>query len=161
MARTKIGFIPVKTSNGAPPALINLPLVQTAYYEGNVLRINGTTGSGKLAAAAGTSIAGVIACNVSNGSAASGYWPVYKADDNTIFEARMLVTKAPQSMVGDTCDIALASTYNYRLQGTSSTAVVSIVGFDPDESLSTHTNGKYWVKFARSLWASTKSGSGF
>lgn len=158
MAREKAGFLLVKTLNGGPPAIQNYPLVQTAYYEGNVLRLSGTTGSAALAAAAGTSILGVIATEVTNANAASGDYPVYLADANNVFEAKMLVSSTPQAKVGDLADLAVA-TKNFRLQGTASTNVISIHGYHPDEAASAHTGVRYWVTFARSIFAQTKSDS--
>ena len=162
MARTKAGFLFAGTKDGGPPAIKRYPLVATAYYEGAVMRLSGTTGSAAMAAAAGTSILGVLGCNVSNAqssSATTGPFPVYLADDggNNLFKAKMIASSTPQAKVGDLCDVALATTHNYRLQATASTNVVSIWGFDKDEALSAHTGVNYYVAFARSVFAQTKS----
>lgn len=160
MARTNVGFAFVGTKDGGPPAVKNFPLVAAIYKEGNVLRLSATTGSATKAAAAGTSILGVLGSNLTSAqssSATTGPHMVYLADGNNLFKAKMLTSSTPQYKVGDLCDIALTTTYNYRLQGTASTDVVSIYGFDADEALSAHTGVEYYVSFARSIFAQTKS----
>jgi hypothetical protein len=161
MARTKVGFLPVKTLSGNPPAMKNYPFASGTYYEGTVLRLSGTTGSAKAAAAAGTSLLGVCAAYITTANSTSGEYPVYLANDDSLFEAKMIATGGllPQKRVGDVVDLAV-STANCRLQGTASTSVFSIVEVHPDEPAST-TNSpvRYFVKFARSIWASTKSDS--
>ena len=160
MARTNAGFIFAGTKNGGPPAINRYPLVAAIYKEGNVLRLSGTTGSATKAAAAGTSILGVLGCNLTSAqssSATTGPHPVYLADGNNLFKAKMIASSTPQYKIGDTCDLGLATTYNYRLQATASTNVISIWGFDADEALSAHTGVEYYVAFARSIFAQTKS----
>ena len=160
MARTKAGFMFAGTKDGGPPAIKRYPLVAAIYTEGNVLRVSNTTGSATKAAAAGTSILGVLGCNLTSAQSSSGTTgphPVYLADGNNLFKAKMIASSTPQYKVGDVCDVALATTYNYRLQATASTNVVSIWGFDADESLSAHTGVEYYVSFARSIFAQTKS----
>ena len=162
MARTNAGFMFAGTKDGGPPAIKRYPLVAAIYKEGNVLRLSATTGSATKAAAAGTSILGVLGCNLTSAqssSATTGPHPVYLAVPNNLFLAKMLASSTPQYKVGDTCDIAaIATTYNYRLSATAgSTNVISIWGFKADESLSAHTGVEYYVSFARSIFAQTKS----
>ncbi len=162
MARTYAGFLFVGTKDGGPPAIKRFPLAAAIYTEGNVLRLSSTTGSATKAAAAGTSILGVLGCNLTAAQAASattGPHPVYLADGNNLFKAKMLASSTPQAKVGDLCDIAaIATTYNYRLSATAaSTSVISIWGFDKDEALSAHTGVNYYVSFARSVFAQSKS----
>jgi len=162
MARTNAGFLFVGTRDGGPPAVRRFPLVSAIYKQGNVLRLSATTGSATKAAASGTSILGVLANNLTAAQAASattGPHLVYLASGNNIFKAKMLASSTPQVKIGDTCDIAaIATTYNYRLSNTGgSTNVISIVGFDGDEALSAHTGVEYYVTFARSVFAQSKS----
>jgi hypothetical protein len=146
--RSKAGFFPVKTLNGAPPALRNFPLVGgTAYYEGAVLRLSATSGSAARATAAGTVVLGVLACDVASADAATGKYPVYLADGNTMFKAKMLLTSVPQQKMTDLVGLSLGTVHNYRLQGTAATEVCRIEGFNPDEALTTHTGVEYWVTF--------------
>lgn len=162
MANRTTGLAPynglkfVKTLHGGPPAMDQIPLVSDAYYPGQVLRVSGTSGSGAVAAAAGTSMAYVAASYVATTDSTVGKHPVYRLDDFNIFEAKMAVSSTPQQKVGDLCDLAVKGE-NHALQGTASTKVLQIVGFPGQESTDAATNHNYYVKAARSLWASTKS----
>lgn len=153
------GFTFAYTTSGGPPVIKNLPLVHgTAYKAGSVMRIVATTGSAGRAAAAGTSILGVMACDVTQANASSGKYPVYIANDSAVFQAKQIGSVAPPERIGDCADIALATIHNYRISSTAaSTAVLSIVGYPGDESTSAHTGCNYYVKFARSIFAQTKS----
>jgi hypothetical protein len=155
MARTYKGYFLVGTLNGSPPAMKNVPLIATAYYEGNVVRISATTGSCGLAPAAGTAVYGVIGCNVTNANSSSGTYPVWLMDANNVFECIRLDTGAPQVAMGDLVDIAVASTYNYRLQATASTKVVRIVGVHPDDASGTAAGKRYRVVGCKSIWGLT------
>jgi len=162
MARSYAGFLFVGTKNGGPPAIKRFPLVAAIYAEGNVLRLSNTTGSAAKAAADGTSILGVLGCNLTSAESSSGTTgphPVYLADGNNLFKAKMIASSTPQAKVGDLCDIAaIATTYNYRLSATAaSTKVCQIWGFQSDESLAAHTGVNYYVCFAQSVFAQKQS----
>ena len=148
MARTKAGFFFVKTRSGKQPAMDWVPLVgATAYYEGQVLRASATTGSAAKQSAAGTTILGIAAANVSSGSAATTKMPIYIADSENVFEGKMIASKAPRAVMYSEVDIRVGTTHNHRLQGTASTKVARIVGFHPDEVLTAHTGCRFWVTF--------------
>ncbi len=161
MARSKAGFLPVRSETGGPPPIRNYPLVAGTYYEGSVLRLNATTGSAALFASGGTSVLGVCAAYVTTAQSASGKYPVYLAVPTTEFEGVILGSYAPQAKVGDKCPILAGTTWNFRLRGTvagtASLEVCAITGFHPDEALTAHTSGKYRFKFSRSIFAQTKT----
>ncbi len=164
MARTYAGFLFAGTKDGSPPRIKMYPLKAAAYYEGAVLRLSATTGSAAMAAAAGTAILGVLGCNVTSAQSSSGTtgpFPVYMADGPNLFKAKMIATSAPQALVGDVVDVALASTYNYRLQGTASTKVVSIWDFKKDEAAATHTGVEYYVSFSKPIFGQAKTGNDY
>ena len=154
MARTTAGLKFVKTTTGAPPTIDYFPVViSTAYKEGCVARISATTGSVAKQASTGTAILGVIADTVALADVANTTRLGVYTDPNAIFEVKMLTSSTPQAKVGDLVDLAIATTYNYRLSGTTaSTKVFKIVGFNPNESLSAHTGVKYWVKIAKPVF---------
>lgn len=154
MAKTTAGLKFVKTDHGSPPVIAYFPVtISTAYKEGGVARISATTGSAQKQVATGTAILGVIAdtvalANVSNSTRLGVY-----VDPGAIFEVKMLASSTPQTKVGDLVDLAVSTTYNYRLSGSAaSTKVFKIVGFNPNESLSAHTGVRYWVKIAKPIW---------
>jgi hypothetical protein len=153
------GFKFAYTTHGGPPAMDSVALVSDIYYPGQVLRISGTTGSAAVAAAAGTSVAYVASAYLTAAQAVVGKHPVYRLDDCNVFKAQMGASSTPQTVVGDTVDLCVGSTENHYLQGTSSTKVFSIIGFPGDEAVSAATNHNYYVKAARSVWATTKSDS--
>jgi sulfate adenylyltransferase subunit 1 (EFTu-like GTPase family) len=145
MARTTAGFYPVKTLNGQPPAMGYFPLIaSTAYKEGQPVRLE-TTGSATRVAAGGTAILGFMAHDVTSASAGTKRAQVWLADGNTLFEGKMLASKAPQSYVGQRVDFNVVSDHNYYLQGTAGGASVLVVDYHPDEALTAHTGCKYWV----------------
>lgn len=154
--RQYAGFSFVKTLNGGPPVIKNMPAVAGTYTEGMVLRLSATTGSVAAQSASGTAIYGVCSANVSRADSATTRIPVIRADEYTLFEAKMLASVAPQSKVGDTCDLAVGSTYNYRLAATSSLGMCKIHEFHPDESLSAHTGARFRVAFAKNLISGTE-----
>lgn len=149
MALSYVGLRFRKTLNGAGGAMTQIPLVEGTYYDGNVLRLSGTSGSGTKVAADGTTVAYVLSGNVTKANSVSGKYSAYILDNNNVFEARMLATGAPQARVGDLANIAVGSTYNYRLQGTTTSGPLRIVGYHPDESTSGHANGRFYVTGAR------------
>ena len=168
MARSYAGFRLVKTLNGAPPAQVNYPLVgATAYYEGEVLTLQ-TNGSAARASAAGTIVLGVCGANISSSAAATSggtlnlpsntptLCPIYLLDSNSVFEAIMLGSNVPRASVGDPYTLAVSTTHNYRIRATASATApnqIRIVDFHPDEALTTHTCGRYWVQGLLSVTA--------
>jgi hypothetical protein len=152
MAITKVGLRFRRTLSGGPPAMDQVPLVATAYYDGNVLRVNATTGSACLAKTLATSaVAYVMNGNVSNGNSSTGKWPVYIINDDTVFEARMAATGARQARVTDLSALRVGTTYNYRLSGTA--GPFRIVGVHPDDVGGTGSNGRFYVTGGRSQYA--------
>ena len=149
------GFKFAYTLHGGPPATDQVPLVSGTYYPGQVLRISATTGSATKAAAAGTSLAYVNAAYTTTADS-GGLHPAYRLDDFNVFKAVMIASSTPQPYVGDQTDLAV-STNDFSLQGTASTNVFQIVGFPGEESTAAHGTCSYYVKAARSVWASTKS----
>ncbi len=156
MALTKKGFFPFKTLNGQLPAMKNFALVQTAYYEGQVLRASATTPSAKALGTRGTTPLGVIGCNVTNANATgTNTYPVYLADGNTIFEARMgngidctdhILTLKPITVSSG--DHTVCSTTG----ATAANNVLQIYDVHPRETVTgTPSNKRVLVKFARSL----------
>lgn len=145
MAREYHGFFPVSTLNGGPPAVAHVPLVSAIYTEGNALRLKATTGSATKAAAAGTAILGFMAQNLTAAQAGTGKHMIYLNDGNTVFQATRIATGLSKLSLYDKADLAVASTYNFRIQGTASTEVFTIVGVHPDDETSQAANVRYYV----------------
>jgi hypothetical protein len=149
------GFQFAYTTTGGPPQVEHVPLVSGTYYPGDVLRCSATTGSAAKIAAAGTSAAYVNSVYVSTADSTTGKYPVYPTTDNNIFKAKMVAASECQKKVGDLCDIATSAPMS--LQATASTNVISIVGFPGGTPIASTANNYYYVKFAQSVWAQTKS----
>jgi hypothetical protein len=145
MPRTYHGFFPVKTLNGGEPALAHVPLVSAIYEEGNVLRLKATTGSATKAAAAGTALLGALACSLTAAQSLTGKHPVYLFDGNTVFQATRIATGLSKLSRFDKVDLAVASTYNFRIQGTASTEAFTIYDVHPDDETSQAANVRYYV----------------
>ena len=152
MARTKWGFLPAQMLNGCAPVVKFYPLASGTYYEGSVLRVSGTSGSGKLAAAGGTTMLGISKSYVTTANSTSGVYPIQMFTGDEIFEAKMLATSVPQQKVGDVVDLAVGSTHNFRVSATAvgatgvATAPFVIYGYHADEAATTHTGVRYYVK---------------
>jgi hypothetical protein len=160
MALSYVGLRFRKTLNGGNPAMTNAPLVHTSYEDGNILRLN-TTGSGvRMAAGATAGMAYVMIGSLANANwAATGRYPVYLLDGNNVFEARILATGARSARVGDSCGVAVGSTYNYRLAATA--GPLKVTGYHPDEAATTTgANGRFYVTGRKCVWGVTQSAPG-
>ncbi len=152
MAKSKHGLFFVKTLNGSQPAMATVDLKgATAYYEGSVLRASQTSGSAAKAAAGATAVLGVCAANVTS-SATTTQMPVYLADSNNVFEAKMIATGLPKPRLYDKVKFTVGTIHNYRLEGTANngaaTACIRIVGYHPDDVAATSSESvRYWVTF--------------
>jgi len=152
MSISYVGLRFRKTLSGGTPAIAHMPLVATAYYDGNVLRVNGTTGSACLCASGGTIAAGfVMIGNVTNANSSSGVHPMYIINGDSVFEARMRATGARRARTGDLACLNVGTTYNYRLGGTA--GAFRILEPHPDDAGGTAANGRYYVTGGRSQFA--------
>jgi len=151
MARTKLGFLPIYTEDGTPPVTKWYPLVSGTYYEGSPVRVSASTGSAALMAAGGTTILGVSGSNVTTASSTSGKYPITLATPVQVFSAVQITAVAPQTRNTDVADLALSSG-DYRISGTAvgatgvATAPWQIVGYDLDESASSHGTVTFYCK---------------
>ena len=137
MARTYDGFVFVKTQNGAQPATKNVPVVAgTAYHPGQVVRCVSTSGSAKRVAQTGTAVWGVLAAGIASADiAATTRLPMYIADGNNVFRSKMGFSSTPLTQMRDMVNLTVASTHNYRIQGTASTVYhCRIVGYEDFKS---------------------------
>jgi hypothetical protein len=143
-----------KRLGGGTPEMSNVPLVEGTYTDGNILRVSGTSGSAAKLAASGTAAAFVFCGNLDKSDwVATTKYPVYHLDENNVFEARMLASVTPQQKYLDYAGVAVGSTYNYRLQGTTTSGPLKIVGYPPDQANTAATNLKFYVTGAKSVWA--------
>ena len=149
MARTYVGFYQVGTLNGSPPAVKNFDLKgATAFYEGAVLRLN-SSGSAVKAAAGIMQLLGVAGANVTS-SASTTKMPVFLADNNNVFEAKMLGTGAPKGRYFSSVRYRVGTTHNFRLEGTEGTVGTCqcrVVGAHPDDLSGTATGKRYRIVF--------------
>lgn len=152
MPRSYTGFRFVKTLNGGPPARVWCDIKgSSSMYDGEVLRMSGTSGSVALAAANGTAIFGVAGANVI-ANIATTQIPVYLADQNNVFEAKGIASRTAHFLLGDKVTIIVGSTHNFRVASTvlqgEATACCRIIGWHPDTVPGTAAaNQKYWVTF--------------
>lgn len=161
MSLSYVGLRFRKRLGGGTPQMAQVPLVAGTYYDGNILRISGTSGSAAKLAAAGTAVAYVMCGNVLKADCTStARYPVYHLDESNVFEAYMLASVTPQQKVGDMAGLAVGSTYNYRLTGTTTSGPLKIVGFHPDESKSAGTGKRFYVTGAKSVWAAAPKNQG-
>ena len=153
MALSYVGFRFRRTLSGGSPAKAELPLASGTYYDGNVLKAN-TSGSAALVTA-GTTVASYVmignATKATVDASPATKYSMYIVNEDNVFEARMLVSVAPQTKVTDLAGLAIASTYNHRLMGT--VGMFRVIGYHPDEALTAHTNGRFFVTGARSQYA--------
>ena len=166
MALTKTGLTFAKTTDGGPPDILSWPLSgATTYYRGEVLRVSNTSGSAIQAIAGGTSIAFVCPDNVTAAQAtaagAAGL-PLYMMTDRMIFEAIVPYSVAPAGLRGQAVGLKIGTVHNYRLRATAAATapnVILIIKEKPGESTAAHASGVYWVKAAKSIWASIQVSS--
>lgn len=150
MARTTPGLYFVKTLNGGPPARLMIYCKgATAYEEGQVLRLSGTSGSGIRAAGSATAVFAVTAAPLAKSGATTTEMPVYVINDNNVFEGRVIATGAPRTRLNDRVTFAQATTHTYRIAATvlqgAATACFRVVGYHPDDASGTATNKRFWV----------------
>ena len=162
---TKQGFKFSHTLHGGPPAMSQIPLVaSTAYYPGQVLRANGTTGSGfKYLTAAGTSQSYVMASYVASGDAGTGKHPAYLIDTANVFELKFNGSIAAQSMVGEKYTVVIDGE-NYTGTIGAQAGVLGmwmVVGNHPDNPAAAATGNKMFVIGARSTWIGQQSDRDF
>lgn len=150
MAWTKTGFQWIKTLSGGPPQMLHMNFVSGTYYQGEPLRISGTTGSCAALRAAATAIFGVCAAYVTTASSTTTKIPVYIGNTDNVFECKVPgISLTPHKCMGTFLD-ATSTTGNYRL-GTGTTLQWRVVGYHPDESTSAHTGAKMWVVAAKNI----------
>lgn len=123
------------------------PVLAVTYHPGNLLCLSWTSGSVRLAAAADTSLYGVVMYTVPT-AAAGDMVEVMPFTPNNIFEGRAhggMSGGKPENYIGHYMDLIIPTATYHRLGTGGSTVVMICVGYNSNDKGLATQGLRYWV----------------